>query len=36
MIVMPLDRVLVHDKVVSKLEVYDLYGNLFKFVYGDS
>ena len=34
--VMPLDRVLGCDRVVSKLWVYDLDGNLFKFFYGDS
>ena len=36
MTIMPLDRVLTRDRVVSKIKVYDLDGNLFTFVYGDS
>ena len=36
MTIMPLDRVLTRDRVVSKIEVSDLDGNLFKFVYGES
>ena len=36
MTIVPLDWVLTRDRVVSKIEVYDLDGNLFKFVYGDS
>ena len=36
MTVMPLDRVSGGDRVASELYVYDLDGNSFKFLYGDS
>ena len=35
MTVMPLGKVLGRDRVVSELQVYDIDGNWFKFIYED-